>query len=65
MVTFPFVDVLLHLKVKVGATYVGSFSKEFEDILLLHLQGVKGSGHCVNFPLSYDRNQEQPIWTDP
>jgi hypothetical protein len=44
---------------------VGSFSKEFEDILLLHLQGVKGSGHCVNFPLSYDRNQEQPIWTDP
>lgn len=35
-VTFPFVDVPLYLKVKVGATKLGFCSKEFEDIPLPH-----------------------------
>lgn len=38
---------------------MGSCGKESEDILLLHLQGSKGSGHCGSFPLSHDGNQEQ------
>lgn len=58
-ITFPFVDVLFHLEVKVGATKVGSCCKELEDILLFHLQDIEGSGHCESLPLSYDGNQEQ------
>ncbi|KAL6031974.1 hypothetical protein STEG23_026223 [Scotinomys teguina] len=42
-----FVDVLLHLKVKVGAMYVGSCGKELEDILFFLLPDIKGSNHCV------------------
>lgn len=56
--TFPSVDVLFHLEVKVGATQVGSCSKEFEGILL-HLQDIKDSGDCESFPLSYYGNTEQ------
>lgn len=46
--TLPFVDVLFHLKVKVGAT-LGSCCKESEDILILHLRDVKGSDIVTAF----------------
>lgn len=45
-IALPFVDVLLHLEVEVGTSQVGPGSKEFEDILLLHLQDIEASGHC-------------------
>lgn len=45
-IAFPFVDILLHLEVQVGASQVGPGSEEFEDILLLHLQDIETSGHC-------------------
>ena len=65
-IMLPFVDVLLHLEVKVGATLVGFCCKEFEDILLLHLWDIKGSRHHESFSLSYNRNPEQrptgPLW---
>ena len=54
----PFVDVLFHLEVKVGATSLGSWCKEFEDLLLLHLQDIEGSGHCESFLLSSSENPE-------
>ncbi|KAL6075420.1 hypothetical protein STEG23_006021 [Scotinomys teguina] len=46
-ITFPFVDVVLHLKVEVGAMYVGFCGKELEDILFFLLPDIKGSSHCV------------------
>ena len=58
-IAFPFVDVMFHWEVKPGATSVGSCCKELEDILLFHLQDIKGSRHCESFPLSHNRNQEQ------
>lgn len=60
---FLSVKMLFRLEIKVGATNVGP--KEFENILL-HLQGMEDSGLCVNFPLNYDRSQQQccmtPLW---
>ena len=50
-ITFPLV--LCHLEVQLGATSVGSCCKEREDILLLHLQDIKGSGHWESFPVRY------------
>lgn len=47
---FSFCGVLFHLEFKVNVTEVGSCCKEFEDILLLHLQDVKGSSHGEYFP---------------
>ncbi|KAL0594173.1 hypothetical protein AAY473_036571 [Plecturocebus cupreus] len=38
---------------------MGSCCQELQDILLLHLQDIKGSRHCESFPLSYDGNPEQ------
>ncbi|KAL6039382.1 hypothetical protein STEG23_004269 [Scotinomys teguina] len=50
-ITFPFVDVVLHLKVEVGAMYVGFCGKELEDILFFLLPDIKGSSHCVSCEL--------------
>lgn len=62
---FLSVKMPFRLEIKVGATNVGPCSKEFENILV-HLQGVEGSGLCVSFPLSYDGSQQQccmtPLW---
>lgn len=44
-ITLSFIDVLLHLEVKVGVPLVSYCCKEFEDILLIHLQVTKDSGH--------------------
>lgn len=57
-ILLPFVDVLLHLEVKVGATSLGSWCKEFEELLLLHLQDTEGSGYCESFLLSSSENPE-------
>ncbi|XP_074052157.1 protein SPMIP7-like [Macrotis lagotis] len=43
-------DLLFHLEIQIGATQMGACSEEFEDILLLHLQDIQGSGHCESFP---------------
>jgi hypothetical protein len=48
-----------HLEVKVGAS-VGFCCKEFEDILFFHLQDVKDPDTVLNFPSSYDTNQQHP-----
>ena len=65
-ITFPAADVLLHVEVKAAASSVGSCCKEFEDILLLHLQDIKGCRLRESFPLGYDKNPEQchmdPLW---
>lgn len=45
-IAFPFVNILFHLEVKVGASQMGPGSEELEDILLLHLQDIETSGHC-------------------
>lgn len=37
-------------RIKIGASQVGSYGQEFEDILL-YLQDIKGSGHCDSFPV--------------
>lgn len=46
---FLFVELLVHLEIKVGATKVGYCCKEFENILL-HLQDNKDAGPCVSVP---------------
>ena len=38
---------------------MGSCCEKREDILLLYLQGIKGSGLCESSPLSYYGNPEQ------
>lgn len=38
------------LQVQAGATSVGSCCEDFEDIFLLHLQDIRGSGLCESFP---------------
>lgn len=40
---------------------MGSCGKEFEDVLLLHPQDIKGHGHCVGFPLSYEGNKDPSL----
>lgn len=49
-VAFSFVDILIHLEVQVGASQMGSCSKELQHILLLHLKDIQTSGHCDHFP---------------
>ena len=44
---------------------VCSCCKEFENIFLVHVQDLKGSGYCGSFPLSYHGNQNTAVLTPP
>ena len=57
---FLSVEMPFRLEIKVCAAKVGPCSKGFENVLL-HLQGMEGSGLCVSFPLSYNGSHNNAV----